>query len=91
MVNVVALTMDDGNNVLVEVDGGLDRSGSLVTEAGGALREALEKVRPTLQAALANLRNGAEPPTDVTIQFGFTVTGGASSEARCTITANWAA
>jgi hypothetical protein len=90
MVNVVALTLDDGDNVLVEVDGGLDRSGSLVIEAGGALREAVEKVRPTLQAALANLRNGAEPPTDVTIQFGVKVVGTAS-EARCTITANWVA
>ena len=88
MVNVVALTLDGGDNVLVEVDGGLDRSGSLITEAGGALREAVERVRPTLQAALANLRNGAEPPTDVTIQFGVTVAGSAS-EARCTITANW--
>jgi hypothetical protein len=91
MVNVVALTLDDGDNVLVEVDGGLDRSGNLVTEAGGALREAVEKVRPTLQAALANLRNSAEPPNDVTIQFGFTVRAGTASEARCTITADWVA
>lgn len=88
MVNVVALTLDDGDNVLVEVDGGLDRSGSLIVEAGGALREAVEKVRPTLQAALANLRNGAEPPTDVTIHFGVMVAG-TLSEARCTITADW--
>jgi hypothetical protein len=91
MVNVVALTLDDGDNVLVEVDGGLDRSGSLVVEAGGALREAVAKVRPTLQAALANLSSGAEPPTDVTIQFGLKVTGGTAAEARCTITANWMA
>jgi hypothetical protein len=89
MVNVVALTLDDGDNVLVEVDGAVGRSGNLITEAGGALREAVEKVRPTLQAALANLRNSAEPPNDVTIQFGFTVSGATASEARCTITANW--
>ena len=91
MVNVVALSLDGGDNVLVEVDGGIDRTGALVSEAGGALREAVERVRPTLQAALAHLRGGSEPPTDLTIQFGLKVSGAADSEATCTITANWVA
>ncbi|AHI01365.1 hypothetical protein GCM10010174_10350 [Kutzneria viridogrisea] len=93
MVNVVALTLDGGQHVLVEVDddasGGVSRSEQLVSQAGGALREAFERVQPTLLAALASIQQGSEAPTEVSLQFGIKFSATAASEATCTITADW--
>jgi Trypsin-co-occurring domain 1 len=93
MVNVVALTFDGGDNVLVEIDddttGEVSRSEQLVSQAGVALREAFERVCPTLQAALATIRAGSEAPTEVSVQFGMKISATARSEATCIITAAW--
>jgi hypothetical protein len=77
MEHLVEFALADGDSVLVEVAGGdtgpVTRglgAGAVVEKAGATFEEALERVRPAVQAVIGTLRTLSEPD-QVTVQFGL--------------------
>ena len=77
MSELVEYELDDGTRVLIEVEerdtgpvtrGG--RGGDLVKRADGTLEQALRRIGPVTAAAFAQLRDMAEPPDEIDIEFG---------------------
>ena len=77
MSELVEYELDDGTRVLIEVEerdtgpvtrGG--RGGDLIKQADGTLQQALSRIGPVTAAAFAQLRDMAEPPDEIDIEFG---------------------
>lgn len=78
MEHLVEFELADGDSVLVAVSGdggggpvtrGLS-SAAVVERAGATFEEALDRVRPAVQAVIGTLRTLSEPD-QVTVQFGL--------------------
>jgi hypothetical protein len=74
---LVEYELADGTRVLVEVDeagaGPVTRGGrreDLVTRADGTLEQALRRIGPVTAAAFEQLRQVANPPDEIDIEFG---------------------
>ena len=77
MSELVEYELGDGSRILIEVEerstGPVMRGGraqDLVTKADSTLEQALSKIGPVTAAAFAQLRNVAEPPDEIDIEFG---------------------
>jgi hypothetical protein len=101
---VVEMPLDDGDTVLIEVGesdesgiGRVSRADEVAAKATDTLQAALGRVRPAIQAVVAQLRDGLDPPDKLTLQFGIKITAEvgvvvakAATEANFTVTAEWA-
>lgn len=96
------MLLDDGQIVLLEVDGsgqaGAQRvsRGGAVAGAAETLQQALARVRPALGAVLDGARTLPRPPGLVTVEFGITLSAEAgvvvargSTEAHFTVGMQW--
>lgn len=78
MACLVAVPLEDGGAVVVEMDEGpggvvkAARSGELVGRATQSLESALDAVTPAARSALAKLREVA--PDSITVEFGLKLT-----------------
>lgn len=83
MGELVAVPLDDGGVVVVEMDhapGGVvkaGRAGQIVGEAAQSLEAALESVAPVAQSVLAKLRPAR--PQEITVEFGVMLTAEAGA------------
>ena len=75
--DLVEYELADGTRVLIEVEdrgsGVVTRGGraeDLVTKADGTLEHALRRIGPVTAAAFAQLRDVANPPDEIDIEFG---------------------
>ena len=76
---MVEFPLEGGGNVIVEVPGaprpagdvtrGL-RPGSLTVEAGGTFEDAFSPVQPVAAATVAKLRQRADAPDQIEVEFG---------------------
>lgn len=75
MAHLVEFELDDGGSVLVEVQ----ETGGLVTRGGGGLvqeraaesfERAIGKIQPAADALLASLRDLAQRPDEINVEFG---------------------
>jgi hypothetical protein len=101
MTHVMTMAIDDGSTVLVEVadDTGIERVGrvdTVVRDASETLNEALARVRPAAASILRSVREMAQPPDTVTLEFGVKLTAEAgvvvartTGEANFKITVEW--
>jgi Trypsin-co-occurring domain 1 len=103
MSQVVKMDLADGSSVLVEVAdaapahvtrGG--RADELVTEAGGTLEKALDQLGPVVKGVVARLREAADWPDEVTVEFSIKLSADASviiartaGEANFRISMSW--
>ncbi len=102
---VVAMPLDEGGSVLVEISDndtdadGIERVGrtrDAATSASQTLQAALRQVKPAVRAVLAGVQDMVERPDKVAVQFGikFTASAGvvvakAASEANFTVIVEW--
>ena len=78
MSELVEYELQDGTRVLIEVEErgtgpvtrGGGRGGDLIKQADSTLEQALRRIGPTTAAAFAQLRDMAEPPDEIAIEFG---------------------
>lgn len=77
MSELVEYELADGSRVLIEVEqlrtGPVTRGGraeDVVTKAESTLEHALRRIGPVTAAAFAQLRDVAEPPDEIDIEFG---------------------
>lgn len=101
MSHVVELPLDQDNSVLVEVDdlegNGVGRvARPVVQNVADTLSAALDRVKPALELVVDHARALAEPPQEVSVQFGIklsahagVVVAQAATEAHFTVTARW--
>ena len=100
MTELVAVPLESGGAVVVEMDGiesGVVKArkpGQIVAEAAQTLEAALDSVTPAAQSILAKLRQARLP--DVTVEFGVTLTAEAGAviaktagECHLKVTLNW--
>jgi hypothetical protein len=87
MEQLLAFELDDGGTVLVEVahdEPGIERAGrvdDLVVKARVNLENALYQVRAVADTAAARLRDPAEQPQQIQVEFGIRL----NAEARAVI------
>ncbi|MCZ7373772.1 MULTISPECIES: CU044_2847 family protein [unclassified Micromonospora] len=102
MTHVVAMPVDGGETVLIEVSDdrtGIERvgrPGEVVRTAGETLQQALARVRPAAEAVLDSVRGMAKTPDRVTVEFGIKLTAEAgvvvartATEANFAVTVEW--
>lgn len=102
MTYLVEVPTENGRTVLVsvrEVDEGLVRAarpGRIVARASRTLEEILAGVRPVTETFVAQFRGMKDPPDELTVQFGVTlsaaadvVIASADTEANFAVTLNW--
>jgi hypothetical protein len=98
--------LEDGTSILVEVEdqvpeGGLvqaARPGEVAERAGQTLEAALQKIKPMAEAVLTTLRQLAQRPDELHVEFGVKVSAqagavlaSASLEGNYRITLTWRA
>jgi hypothetical protein len=105
MTRVVAMPLEDGETVLVEVGdthtAGIERvgrAGESVRIAAETLEHAMSRARPAAAAVLASMRALPQPPSKIVVEFGIKLTAEAgvviarvASEANFAITVEWSA
>ncbi|MBB2948920.1 class 3 adenylate cyclase [Actinoplanes lutulentus] len=102
MTDVVAMPLDGGGTVFVEVSaapGSLENVGrttEIIGKASETLEQALAQIRPAAEAIRDSVRSLAEPPDRVSVEFGVKVTAEAgvvvaraTSEANFTVKMEW--
>lgn len=83
MAELVAVPLDSGGEIIVEmdhIDGGVvkaGRPGEIVAQAAQSLESALKSVTPAAQSILATLRQAG--PHAVTVEFGLELTAQAGA------------
>lgn len=100
MVELVAVPLDSGGVIVVEMDHAqagvvkAGRAGQIVGTAAQSLEAALESVTPAVQSILAKLRQSR--PREVTVEFGLMLTAEAgaviaktASGCHLTVTLRW--
>jgi hypothetical protein len=81
---LIELDLDGGGSVLVEVDGqssGVTRGGrpaDLVTRAGRSLEQVVGELGPSVRAIVSELREAADWPDEVEIEFAVKLSADAS-------------
>lgn len=85
MSQLVELPLEQGGSILVEVDevrsGPLTRGGrteDMVTTAGESLEQVLGKLGPAVQGIVSKLREGADWPDQVEVEFAVKLSAGAN-------------
>jgi len=98
---VVAYTLEDGSEILVEVEvaqAGMVPAarGEVVEKGRQSLEKALASLRPAAQAVLDHLRRLSDPPDTITVEFGLklgaeagAILAASSMEAHYRITLTW--
>jgi hypothetical protein len=102
MVSLAAVTLDDGSQVVMEVDDPADgvvraaRPGEIVTVAGATLDAVLERFRPLARTIVGRLRELPEPPSQIVVEFGVKanleagiVIARSSTEANFRVSLQW--
>ncbi len=103
MKGLVAFDADGGGSIIVEVDEwdpGFERAavrgGALVEETGKRFDAALEAVRPIATAFVSKITQVAEPPEEITLEFGLNlnlkagaVLASSQAEAHLQVTLTW--
>ena len=104
---LVKMDLADGGSVLVEVadavadpGGPVTRGGraeGLVTEAGATLESALDQLGPVVKGVVSKLREAADWPDEVTVEFSIKLSADANviiartaGEANFKISMHWA-
>jgi Trypsin-co-occurring domain 1 len=83
MVELVAMPLENGGEIVVEMDHSqtgvvkAERPGQIVGKAAQTLEAALESVAPAAQSVLAKLR--PVRPQEITVEFGLTLTAEAGA------------
>ncbi len=107
MKRLVEFTSESGNVVVAEVEGlepagGTTRRGlsssAVVERAQTSFEDALENAQPIASGLIGRLRSIADPPDEVQIEFGLTLSAnvgavlvaGASAGANYKVTLKWA-
>jgi hypothetical protein len=106
MKRLVEFPMEDGSTILVEVDepgyaGGTLRSikpGDMIERAGMTYEQAISRVQPAAASIIARLRAMPEPPTEVAIELGISLSAeagaflaSAATQAHIIVTLTWKA
>ena len=102
---LVKMDLADGGSVLVEVEdavaapGPVTRGGrtdKLVTDAGATLESALDQLGPVVKGVVTRLREAADWPDEVTVEFSITLSADANviiartaGEANFRISMHW--
>jgi hypothetical protein len=100
---LVKMDLADGGSVLVEVEdaasGHVTRGGraeSLVTDAGDTLEHALDQLGPIVKGVVSRLREAADWPDEVTVEFSIKLSADANviiartaGEANFRISMSW--
>ena len=105
MKRLVEFPLEDGSTIWVEVDeperaGGaarVSRGGDkTIDKANQSFETALDKVKPTANAVISKLRDLADSPDEITVEFGLklsaqagVVLAAASIEANYKVTLKW--
>jgi Trypsin-co-occurring domain 1 len=103
MSQLVKMDLADGTSVLVEVADEAPaevtrgrRADELVTEAGGTLENALDQLGPVVKGVVARLREAADWPDEVTVEFSIKLSADANviiartaGEANFRISMSW--
>ncbi len=102
MTALVQYDLGDGDSVLVEVDGvdkPVTRGGgreSMVSHAAESFQEAVSHLGPAVKALVAQLRDAAEWPAEVTVEFAVklsaesgVIIARAGGEANFKVTLRW--
>lgn len=102
MAHLVRVALDNGQSIFVEIsddDPGIERVGRGDDAANAAvqtLENALSHVRPAIEAVIYQMRQAADPPQQVTVDFGIKITAEANvviakaaTEANFTVSAEW--
>lgn len=102
---LVEFPLEGGGTVLVRVDEAEPQGGAVtrglaprevVTQAAETFESALARLQPAAAAIVAKLRDVADPPDEVEVQFGITlsaelgvIVSKAGGEANFSITLRW--
>ena len=100
---LVAVPVDGAEPIVMEIDSDIDvgvipsaRPGEVVATATQSFETALERLRPMTQAILVKLRDVAEGPEQIGIEFGLKmsmeaglVIAHATTEANFKVTLQW--
>jgi len=104
MKRLIEFPLENGNSILVEVDepepeGGVvkaARPGEIAAKATQTFEAALEKVKPAAAAIISKLRDLADPPDEMEVEFGLKLSAdagaflaSAGAEANYTVTLTW--
>ena len=103
MTQLVRMDLADGGSVLVEtasVDSGPvtrgGRAGDLITDAGATLDSALDQLGPVVKGVVTRLREAADWPDEVTVEFSIKLSADANviiartaGEANFKISMHW--
>ncbi|AQA09581.1 hypothetical protein GTZ78_09280 [Streptomyces sp. SID8361] len=103
MTRIGNMLLGDGTAMRVEVDGpedsGIDRVGRVADVVSGSaetLQEALTHIRPALEAVARSVRDMAQQPDTVSVEFGIklsaeagVVVAKAASEANFSVRLEW--
>jgi hypothetical protein len=80
MSRLVAFDVDDGGSILIEVDdphsGPVTRGGArdeVIEKASASLEQVLGQLTPVLRGAVARLRDAAEAPDEVQLEFAIKI------------------
>ena len=107
MSQLVKMDLADGGSVFVEVDDAVADSGGpvtrggraegLVTDAGATLESALDQLGPVVKGVVTRLRESADWPDEVTVEFSIKLSADANviiartaGEANFKISMHWA-
>lgn len=99
---LIEVPLDDGGVVLVEVEeheDGIRRSarpGEVVATAAESLQASLDRIRPVAVALVGKLRDLADRPEEITVEFGIkwsaqagVIVAQAASEANFKVALRW--
>lgn len=102
MRELIEVPLDDGGVVLVEVEEHEDgivraaRPREVVATAAESLQASLDRIRPVAEALVGKLRNLADRPEEITVEFGITwsaqagvIVAQAASEANFKVALRW--
>ena len=87
MKQLVEFPLEDGGAILVQVDepapeGGVVRAarpGEVLKKASQTFESALDKIKPAAGAIIAKLRGLADPPDEIEVEFGLTLSAEAGA------------
>ncbi len=102
MSQLVRMDLADGGSVLVEVEDAASRhvtrgrAENLVTDAGDTLEHALDQLGPIVKGVVTRLREAADWPDEVTVEFSIKLSADANviiartaGEANFRISMSW--
>ncbi len=103
MRELIEVPLDDGGVVLVEVEEHQDgivrsaRPGRVVATATESLQASLDRIRPVATALVGKLRDLADGPEEITVEFGIkwsaqagVIVAQAAGEANFKVALRWA-